>query len=39
VAFVSAHAEEIEEPVCVILTGGNIAWEDFVSLVQSEPEA
>jgi threonine dehydratase len=39
VAFVSAHAEEIEEPVCVILTGGNIAWEDFVGLVQSEPRS
>jgi threonine dehydratase len=34
VAFVSAHAEEIEEPACVILTGGNIAWEDFVGLIQ-----
>jgi threonine dehydratase len=33
VAFVSAHADEIEEPACAILTGGNIAWEDFVGLV------
>lgn len=32
VAFVSTHAEEIEEPACVILTGGNIAWNDFVGL-------
>lgn len=37
VAFVGAHAEEIEEPACVILTGGNIAWEDFVNLVLAEP--
>lgn len=43
-AFASAHAEEIEEPACLILTGGNIAWDDFVSLIKtvprpSEPEA
>jgi threonine dehydratase len=37
VAFVSGHVEEIEEPACLILTGGNIAWDDFVSLVQAEP--
>jgi threonine dehydratase len=37
VAFVRAHAEEIEEPACVILTGGNIAWDDFVALLQTGP--
>jgi threonine dehydratase len=37
VAFVNAHAEEIEEPACVILTGGNIAWDDFVNLMRAEP--
>jgi threonine dehydratase len=37
VAFVHGHAAEIEEPACVILTGGNIAWQDFVGLMQSEP--
>jgi threonine dehydratase len=36
VAFVSAHTEEIEEPVCAILTGCNISWEDFVNLVRSD---
>jgi threonine dehydratase len=36
-AFVSAHVGEIEEPACVILTGGNIAWDDFLNLVLSEP--
>jgi threonine dehydratase len=37
VAFVRAHAEEIEGPVCVILTGGNVAWDDFMGLMLSEP--
>ena len=37
VAFVKANTEEIEEPACVILTGGNIAWDDFVALVRAEP--
>jgi threonine dehydratase len=32
-AFVEAHSEEIEEPVCVILTGENIAREDFFRLI------
>lgn len=36
VAFVTGHADEIEEPACVILTGGNIAWEDFVSSIAPE---
>src|SRR5262249_41883881 len=29
VAFVKAHAAELDVPVCVVLTGGNIAREDF----------
>ena len=33
VAFVNAHVEEVEEPACVILTGANIAWQDFVGLI------
>jgi threonine dehydratase len=33
VAYAQAHAEEIAEPACVILTGCNIAWEDFVRLI------
>ncbi len=33
VAFVKAHAAELEEPVCVVLTGGNIAREDFDRLL------
>jgi threonine dehydratase len=33
VAFVKAHATELEEPVCVVLTGGNIAREDFDRLL------
>lgn len=37
VAFVRAHANEIEGPACVILTGGNIAWDDFVNLIRTEP--
>ncbi len=37
VAFVNGNADEVEEPACVILTGGNIAWDDFVELVRAEP--
>jgi threonine dehydratase len=37
VAFAKTHAKEVEEPACVILTGGNIAWDDFVRLMQAEP--
>jgi len=33
VAFVKAHQHELEEPVAVILTGGNIAREDFDRLI------
>ena len=32
-AFVKAHAEELEEPICVILTGENIAREDHRRLI------
>jgi threonine dehydratase len=34
VAFIKGHGEEIEEPVCAILTGSNIAWDDFVNLAR-----
>ncbi|HEY7326811.1 MAG TPA: PLP-dependent lyase/thiolase [Gemmataceae bacterium] len=37
VAFAKASPEQVEEPACVILTGGNIAWDDFVGLVRAEP--
>jgi threonine dehydratase len=36
-AFVNGNAGEVEEPACVILTGGNIAWDDFVGFVRAEP--
>jgi threonine dehydratase len=37
-AFVAARLQELEEPVCVILTGQNIAREDFDQLVaEAEP--
>ncbi len=36
-AFVESAAAELEDPVCVILTGGNIAREDFDRLVADEP--
>jgi threonine dehydratase len=32
-AFVNGHAAELEEPVCVVLTGENIAREDHARLV------
>jgi threonine dehydratase len=32
-AFVKAHAAELEEPICVILTGENIAREDHRRLI------
>jgi threonine dehydratase len=39
-AYAQAHAEEVVEPACFILTGGNIAWEDFVrSITPGEPAA
>ena len=39
-AFVKAHAAELEEPICVILTGENIAREDHARFMeQSEPGA
>jgi threonine dehydratase len=34
VAFTEAHADELEEPICVVLTGGNIAREDFERLIE-----
>jgi threonine dehydratase len=33
VAFVQGHLNELEEPVCVILTGENIARDDFRRLI------
>jgi threonine dehydratase len=33
VAWVQAHEGKLEEPVCVVLTGENIAREDFYSLI------
>ena len=32
-AFVMAHAGELEEPICVVLTGENIAREDHRRLI------
>jgi len=32
-AFVAAHAGELEEPVCVVLTGENVAREDHSRLI------
>ena len=32
-AFVQAHAAELEEPICVILTGENIAREGHRRLI------
>jgi threonine dehydratase len=38
-AFVKTHLHELEEPVCIILTGENITHEDFFQLIAAEPEA
>src|SRR5262249_35478515 len=38
-AFVQAHAGELEEPVCVVLTGENIAREDHRRLVSAARDA
>ncbi len=35
-AFVRANLRELEDPVCVILTGGNITREDFDRLITTE---
>ena len=32
-AFMQAHQDELEEPVCVILTGENITRDDFLRLI------
>ena len=32
-AFVKAHADKLEEPICVVLTGENIAREDHARLI------
>jgi hypothetical protein len=39
VGFVQAHAGELEEPVCVVLTGENITRDDFHRLIAAQPEA
>jgi threonine dehydratase len=36
-AFVRAHSAELEEPVCVVLTGENIAREDHARLRSAAP--
>jgi threonine dehydratase len=38
-AFVKAHAGELEDPVCVVLTGENIAREDHRRLIAAGQEA
>ena len=38
-AFVKARAEQLEEPICVILTGDNIAHEDFHRVISLTREA
>jgi threonine dehydratase len=37
-AFVKAHTDELEEPICVILTGENIAREDHRRLIGGAEE-
>jgi threonine dehydratase len=37
-AFVKARVGELEEPVCVILTGENIAREDHRRLISAEQD-
>ena len=39
VAFVKAHADELEEPICVILTGENIARADYRRLISTAPDS
>jgi threonine dehydratase len=38
-AFVKTHAGELEEPICVVLTGENIAREDHRRLIASAADA
>jgi threonine dehydratase len=33
VGLVQTHQLDLEEPICVVLTGGNVAREDFDSLI------
>jgi threonine dehydratase len=37
-AFVKARGRELEEPICVILTGENIAREDHRRLIMADPD-
>ena len=39
VAFVKAHVDQLNEPICVILTGENIAREDHRRLISSAGDA
>lgn len=39
VAHVQARRDELEEPVCVVLTGENITREDFQRLIAADPVA
>jgi threonine dehydratase len=38
-AFVKAHADQLEEPICVILTGENITREDHRRLISAVGDA
>jgi threonine dehydratase len=38
-AFVKTRADQLEEPICVILTGENIAREDHRRLISAAHEA
>jgi threonine dehydratase len=39
VAYVQTHAEELEEPICVVLTGENIARDDHRRLIGAVQES
>ncbi len=38
-AFVKTHSMELEEPICVILTGENVAREDHRRLIDASADA
>jgi threonine dehydratase len=38
-AFVAAHGDQLEEPICVVLTGENITREDFWKLIAPDSTA
>ena len=37
IAVVKEHEKELQEPLCIILTGENITREDFFRLIAREP--